>query len=182
MFERKLSQPIFSPVVDCHSLSLIIDSNQLIAIFNTSKKTQLVILFLAVFTQSFDQILLTQFTQIHIPLLLLIFRTNRKEIVTNLTIRPGRTPKSAIAILGALVHEGPMCPLEISETLNMAPRTVSFALRTLLGHKLLRKIPNLNDMRRPKYHALDAARDLLQQYNDSALKSHASPFTWQKKL
>ena len=99
-----------------------------------------------------------------------------------MTTRPGRTPKSAIAILGALINKGPMCPLEISETLNMAPRTVSFALRKLLGHQLLRKIPNLNDMRRPKYHAVDAARDLLQQYSDSALKSHASPFAWHQKV
>ena len=100
-----------------------------------------------------------------------------------MTIRPGRTPKSAMAILGALMNHGPMCPIEISEKLDMAPRTVSFALRKLLGRQLLKRIPNLHDMRRPKYHVnMEAAKDILQQYNDSALKSHASPITFQKKL
>ncbi|MGY5872842.1 MAG: helix-turn-helix domain-containing protein [Candidatus Thorarchaeota archaeon] len=100
-----------------------------------------------------------------------------------MTIHTGRTPKSAIVILGALIRDGPMCPLEISEKLNMAPRTVSFALRKLLGRQLLRKIPNLCDMRRPKYHAnLDAAKNLLQQYNDAAFKSHPSAFAWRQKV
>ncbi|MCK5389296.1 MAG: helix-turn-helix transcriptional regulator, partial [Candidatus Thorarchaeota archaeon] len=77
----------------------------------------------------------------------------------------------------------PMCPLEISNKLNMAPRTVSFALRKLLGNQLLRKIPNLSDMRRPKYHVnMDAAKDLLQQYNDSAFKAHPSPHAWRQKM
>jgi len=73
-----------------------------------------------------------------------------------------------------------MCPLEISEKLDMAPRTVSFALRTLVSRQLLRKIPNLHDMRRPKYHVdMDAAKVILQQYNDSAL---ISPFSLQKNI
>ena len=97
-----------------------------------------------------------------------------------MTIRPGRTPKSAIAILGALINHGPMCPLEISEKLDMAPRTVSFALRKLLGRQLLRKIPNLNDMRRPKYHVdMEKAKVMLQQYSDSAI---TSPFAWHQKM
>ena len=97
-----------------------------------------------------------------------------------MTIRPGRTPKSAMAILGALMNHGPMCPLEISEKLDMAPRTVSFALRKLLGHQLLKRIPNLNDMRRPKYHInKETAKEILQRYNDSAI---TSPFSLQKNL
>ena len=97
-----------------------------------------------------------------------------------MTIRQGRTPKSAIAVLGALINHGPMCPIELSEKLDMAPRTVSFALRQLVSRQLLRKIPNLNDMRRPKYHVdLDAARVILQQYSDSAL---TSPFALQKNI
>ena len=123
-----------------------------------------------------------QFTQIHIQSILLITK-QKQEVVTRLTIRPGRTPKSAIAILGALINHGPMCPIEISEKLDMAPRTVSFALRNLVGRQLLKKIPNLHDMRRPKYHVdMDAAKDILQQYSDLALKSHASPFAWHQKL
>jgi len=100
-----------------------------------------------------------------------------------LTIHKERTPKSAITILGALARHGPMCPKEISENLNMSPRTVSFALRKLLGSALLRKIPNLSDMRRPKYHVnLDTTKDLLQQYNESAFKTNPSPFAWHQKV
>jgi len=85
-----------------------------------------------------------------------------------------------MAILGALMNHGPMCPLEISEKLDMAPRTVSFALRKLLGRQLLKRIPNLHDMRRPKYHVnMEAAMDILQRYNDSAI---TSPFALQKNI
>jgi len=95
--------------------------------------------------------------------------------------RPGRTPKSAMAILGTLAQNGPMCPMEICEALHMAPRTVSFALRKLLSKKLLRKIPNLSDMRRPKYHLnMEAAKELLQRYNDGALRAHLSPLAWRQ--
>ena len=76
-----------------------------------------------------------------------------------------------------------MCPIEISEKLNMAPRTVSFALRKLLGRQLLTKIPNLADMRRPKYHAnLDAANDLLQAYHEAAYTKQPSAFAWRQKV
>ncbi len=99
-----------------------------------------------------------------------------------MTRRSGRTPKSAMAILGTLANNGPMCPMEICEALQMAPRTVSFALRKLLGKKLLRKIPNLTDMRRPMYHVnMEAAKELLQKYNDAALRAHPSPLAWHQK-
>lgn len=102
--------------------------------------------------------------------------------IEKMASRTGRTPKSAMAILGTLASHGPMCPLEICEKLDMAPRTVSFALRQLLGKKLLRKIPNLNDMRRPMYHVnLDAAKELLQKYNDTALNVQPSPLAWRQK-
>lgn len=96
--------------------------------------------------------------------------------------RPGRTPKSAMAILGTLAKHGPMCPMEISEKLDMAPRTVSFALRKLLGKKLLRKIPNLSDMRRPMYHVnMETAKELVQKYNDAAIRANPSPMAWRQK-
>ena len=85
-----------------------------------------------------------------------------------------------MAILGALMNHGPMCPIEISEKLDMAPRTVSFALRKLLGRQLLKRIPNLHDMRRPMYHVnMEAAKDILQRYNDSAI---TTPFSLQKHI
>jgi DNA-binding MarR family transcriptional regulator len=99
-----------------------------------------------------------------------------------MTARPGRTPKSAMKILGTLANDGPMCPLEISERLNMAPRTVSFALKELVRRQLLRRVPNLLDMRRPMYHVnMELARELIQKYSDSAFRSHASPIAWQQK-
>jgi DNA-binding MarR family transcriptional regulator len=94
-----------------------------------------------------------------------------------MTSTRGRSPKSALMILGALANDGPMCPIEISEKLNMAPRTVSFALRQLLKRQLLRRVPNLLDMRRPMYHVnMEQARDLLRKYSDAAFKAHPSPF------
>ena len=121
-----------------------------------------------------------RFTQINNHSTVSFSCTKLLEVVTNLTIRPGRTPKSAMAILGALMNHGPMCPLEISEKLDMAPRTVSFALRKLLGRQLLKRIPNLNDMRRPKYHVnMEVAKNILQQYNDSAI---TTPFSMQKSI
>ncbi|MFW9960009.1 MAG: winged helix-turn-helix transcriptional regulator [Candidatus Thorarchaeota archaeon] len=99
-----------------------------------------------------------------------------------MTSRPGRTPKSAMKILGTLASDGPMCPLEISEKLNMAPRTVSFALKELVRRQLLRRVPNLLDMRRPMYHVnQELAKDLIQKYSDSAFKMQPSPVAWRHK-
>jgi DNA-binding MarR family transcriptional regulator len=96
-----------------------------------------------------------------------------------MTSRPGRSPKSALMILGALANDGPMCPIEISEKLNMAPRTVSFALRQLLKRQLLRRVPNLLDMRRPMYHVnMEQARDMLLKYRDAAFNTSPSPLAW----
>ena len=62
-------------------------------------------------------------------------------------------PRSAIIVLDRLTSEGPMTPKDISKKVDLAPRTVSFALRKLMGQKLCRKIPNLSDMRQPLYLA-----------------------------
>lgn len=92
-------------------------------------------------------------------------------------VRTGRTPKSAMAIIGALAQNGPMCPQEISSKLGMAPRTVSFALRKLLKGEVLRRIPNLSDMRRPMYHVnVEKARELMDRYN-----TRVSPLAWTQK-
>jgi DNA-binding MarR family transcriptional regulator len=60
-------------------------------------------------------------------------------------------PKSSLEILSFLVTPSPLCPKEISEKLGYAPRTVSFALKKLLDKKMVRKRPNLNDMRQWLY-------------------------------
>ena len=74
-------------------------------------------------------------------------------------------PRSAIIVLDKLTHDGPMTPKDISTKVDLAPRTVSFALRKLVGQKLCRKIPNLQDMRQPLYHAdVERARELRMKF------------------
>ena len=62
-------------------------------------------------------------------------------------------PRSALIILERLTLEGPMTPKDISVRVDLAPRTVSFALRKLVGLDLCKKLPNLQDMRQPLYLA-----------------------------
>lgn len=74
-------------------------------------------------------------------------------------------PRSAIIVLDRLTNEGPMTPKDISNKVDLAPRTVSFALRKLVGQNLCKKIPNLSDMRQPLYLANDeTARELRMKY------------------
>jgi DNA-binding MarR family transcriptional regulator len=97
------------------------------------------------------------------------------------SIRAGRTPRSTFAIISALICDGPMCPKELSVKLDMAPRTVSFALRKLLSDKILNRIPNLHDMRRPKYYVnIEQAKHLLERYKDTPYISAVSPIAWRK--
>ena len=62
-------------------------------------------------------------------------------------------PRSAVIVLDRLTSEGPLTPKDLSNKVDLAPRTVSFALRKLMGQKLCKKIPNLRDMRQPLYLA-----------------------------
>ncbi|TXT57515.1 MAG: hypothetical protein BAJATHORv1_10217 [Candidatus Thorarchaeota archaeon] len=62
-----------------------------------------------------------------------------------------KLPKSAIIVLDHLSHKGPQSPQDISSRTNMPLRTVTFALKKLLGAKFCKRIPNLQDMRRPLY-------------------------------
>jgi DNA-binding MarR family transcriptional regulator len=97
------------------------------------------------------------------------------------SIQVGRTPRSTFAILSALICDGPMCPKELSVKLDMAPRTVSFALKKLLSEKILSRIPNLLDMRRPKYHVnMEQAKLLLEKYRNTHHVSSISPMVWRK--
>ncbi len=75
-------------------------------------------------------------------------------------------PRSAIIVLDRLSNDGPMTPKDISSKVDLAPRTVSFALRKLIGQKLCRKIPNLRDMRQPLYLAdHEKAQELRMKYD-----------------
>ena len=74
-----------------------------------------------------------------------------------------------------------MCPKDLSVKLDMAPRTVSFALKKLVSEKILRRIPNLLDMRRPKYHVnVEQAKNLLEKYKNTPYVSSISPLAWRK--
>ncbi|MHA1963995.1 MAG: MarR family transcriptional regulator [Candidatus Thorarchaeota archaeon] len=75
-------------------------------------------------------------------------------------------PNSAILVLGSLATEGPMTPKTIIEKVGLAPRTISFALRTLIREKVIRKTPNLEDMRQPIYHAdMERVRELQLRFD-----------------
>ena len=60
-------------------------------------------------------------------------------------------PKSALVVLDHLKAEGPMAPREISRKFDVPLRTVTFALKKLMKLDLLRRVPNLSDMRKPQY-------------------------------
>ena len=62
-------------------------------------------------------------------------------------------PRSAWIVLNSLMKNGPMCPKDLCADIRLAPRTVSFALRKLMHSNLLRRIPNLGDMRKSLYVA-----------------------------
>lgn len=74
-------------------------------------------------------------------------------------------PRSAVIVLDRLTSEGPLTPKDLSNKVDLAPRTVSFALRKLMRQKLCKKIPNLRDMRQPLYLAdAEKAKQLRMKY------------------
>jgi len=64
-------------------------------------------------------------------------------------------PKSALVVLDHIAAEGPIAPREISRRFDVPLRTVTFALKKLMKLDLLRRVPNLLDMRKPQYHMND---------------------------
>ncbi len=80
-------------------------------------------------------------------------------------------PRSAIVILDRLTHEGPMTPKDLSSKVELAPRTVSFALRKLLRLNLCKKVPNLKDMRQPLYLAdVERAKEFRRKFEHVILQ------------
>ena len=61
-------------------------------------------------------------------------------------------PKSALLVLDHLSANGPMAPREIAKGSKIPLRTVTFALQKLVQQQILRKVPNLMDMRKQSYH------------------------------
>ena len=58
-------------------------------------------------------------------------------------------------VLDHIAAEGPIAPREISRRFDVPLRTVTFALKKLMKLNLLKRVPNLMDMRKPQYHAND---------------------------
>jgi DNA-binding MarR family transcriptional regulator len=84
-------------------------------------------------------------------------------------------PNSALIVLGRLTTEGPMTPKTLIEKVDLAPRTVSFALRTLVRELVIKKIPNFEDMRQPIYYVnMDKVRELRLLFNKRQT-SHIEP-------
>lgn len=64
-------------------------------------------------------------------------------------------PPSAMEVLSILRREGPLTPKDLFGRTNLAPRTVRYALKVLLDSKLVKKVPNLHDLRQNLYVALE---------------------------
>lgn len=86
-------------------------------------------------------------------------------------------PNSAILVLGSLASEGPMTPKTIIEKVGLAPRTISFALRTLVNEQVIRKTPNLADMRQPIYHIdVERYKEILLRFDSGQISQMPSSF------
>jgi len=81
-------------------------------------------------------------------------------------------PKSALLVLDHLSDNGPMAPREIARGSKIPLRTVTYALHKLVQQKLLRKVPNLMDMRKQLYH-LDQERIRVVEKEISHLRAIA---------
>jgi DNA-binding MarR family transcriptional regulator len=86
-------------------------------------------------------------------------------------------PNSALLVLGSLASEGPMTPKTIIEKVGLAPRTISFALRTLVREKVIRKTPNLADMRQPLYHInMERVKELQLRFDSGQISQIPTAF------
>jgi len=84
-------------------------------------------------------------------------------------------PNSALIVLGSLTTEGPMTPKALIAKVDLAPRTISFALRTLVREQIIKKTPNFADMRQPIYHVnMEKVRELQRLFNKRQT-SHIDP-------
>ena len=70
-------------------------------------------------------------------------------------------PNSALIILSSLTSEGPMTPMELIKKVKMPSRTITYALQTLVKKQIVKKTPNLLDMRQPIYYVdIDRVKEL----------------------
>ena len=62
-----------------------------------------------------------------------------------------KIPPSARVVYDLLKKNGPLTAKDILRQCNLAPRTVRYALKKLLDGELIRRLPNLSDMRQNIY-------------------------------
>jgi len=62
-----------------------------------------------------------------------------------------KIPPSAKVVYDLLKQNGPLTAKDILRQCNLAPRTVRYALKKLLDAKMIKRLPNLNDMRQNVY-------------------------------
>jgi DNA-binding MarR family transcriptional regulator len=62
-----------------------------------------------------------------------------------------KIPPSAKVVYDLLKKNGPLTAKDILRQCNLAPRTVRYALKKLLDARMIKRLPNLNDMRQNVY-------------------------------
>jgi DNA-binding MarR family transcriptional regulator len=62
-----------------------------------------------------------------------------------------KIPPSAKVVYDLLKKSGPLTAKDILNQCNLAPRTVRYALKKLLDASLIKRLPNLSDMRQNVY-------------------------------
>ena len=73
-----------------------------------------------------------------------------------------RLPEKAIPLLRFLENHGPKTQKEVILALDLPIRTVRYSIRRLLERNLIRKVPNLKDMRSVFYHIDPSVTDVEQ--------------------
>jgi hypothetical protein len=79
-------------------------------------------------------------------------------------------PGSALVVLRSLAKSGPMSPKEITSSTRLPSRTVSSAIKRLSILRLLRRVPDLQDMRKCLYGPnIEVAREMVKTYGPDSI-------------
>ncbi|MHA2252961.1 MAG: winged helix DNA-binding protein [Candidatus Kariarchaeaceae archaeon] len=71
-----------------------------------------------------------------------------------------KLPEKAIPLLKFLEVNGPKTQRDLIDTLSLPTRTVRYSIRRLLERGLIKKVPNLKDMRSVFYHISPSVIDI----------------------
>lgn len=76
-----------------------------------------------------------------------------------------RVVGSSLAVLEFIVKNGPSSPKDMKDKVGVSERTITYAIKDLYNKKVLKRIPNLSDMRIPLYSIDERkCRDYLRNY------------------